>query len=173
MPIGRMLFHSGTLAIALSTVTAFPEGVEINIRMAARLVEGVNDDTWWDRHDALFGHRHHRFRPGQSLNDETIRFGVRFPDGAKATTLDGRLERRDWPPPRPEGPILDHRGGGGGSGGARSATSRWNLWLWPLPPPETFEFAVEWPAFGVPLTFTEIDGATIAAAAGRARPYWP
>ncbi|WP_271216493.1 hypothetical protein [Streptosporangium carneum] len=167
------MFQSETLVIALASVTAFPEGAEIGIRMTARRVEGVNDDTWEDQHDVLFGHRRHRFRPGQSLDDSVIRFGVRFPDGSKATTLDDRPGRYESPPPRPEGPILDNRGGGSGSGSSRSANSSWKLWLWPLPPPEPFEFAVEWPAFGVPLTFTEIDGAAIATAAGQAQPYWP
>ena len=52
-----------------------------------------------------------------------------------------------------------------------SAYGRWLMWLWPLPPPEPFEFAVEWPAFDVPLTFNEIDGGEINAAdeIGRAK----
>jgi hypothetical protein len=44
----------------------------------------------------------------------------------------------------------------------------------PEPPPAgPFEFAVEWPFGGIDLTFTEFDGAAIAAAAGRSARYWP
>ncbi|WP_433250617.1 hypothetical protein ACQPYK_04480 [Streptosporangium sp. CA-135522] len=130
--------------------------------------DGVDKSTWWDRHELMFGH-HHRSRAGQSPGDEV----VRFPDGSKATTVDDRADFDEWPPPRPEGPILRRNGGGGGSGDDRFVSSSWSLWLWPLPPPEPFEFAVEWPLYEVPLTFTELDGAAIAAAAGRAQPYWP
>lgn len=173
VPIERMLFRSETLAIVLANAVAFPVGVTIRLQMAARRVEGVNEDTWWDRHDLMFGHHRHRFRAEDSLPDEVVRFGVRFPDGSKATTVDGRADSGEWPPPRPEGPILKRSRGGSASGDDRSVSSSWSLWLWPLPPPEPFEFAVEWPLYDVPLTFTELDGAAIVAAAERAQPYWP
>ena len=51
--------------------------------------------------------------------------------------------------------------------------SGFGLWLWPLPPAEGFEFAVEWPFGGIGLTITELDGAAIVAAASRSAPYWP
>ena len=47
------------------------------------------------------------------------------------------------------------------------------LWLWPLPPAEAFEFAVEWPIGGIDLTIAQFDGAAIAAAASRSAHYWP
>jgi hypothetical protein len=90
-----MLFRSETPAIVLADAVAFPAGVTIRLQMAARRVERVNDDTWWDRHDLMFGHRRHRFRAEDSLPDEVVRFGVRFPDGSKATTGDGRAV--EWP----------------------------------------------------------------------------
>jgi hypothetical protein len=53
------------------------------------------------------------------------------------------------------------------------AFRRFALWLWPLPPAEAFEFAVEWPSGGIELTIAELDGAAIEAAASRSAPYWP
>ncbi|WP_271223704.1 hypothetical protein [Streptosporangium carneum] len=170
--VEQTVFRSETLVIELASAVAFPENVKFHLRMAARHVEGVND-VWWRRRDLMFGGLHHWGNPDRPLEDETIRFGVRFPDGSKGTTLEEKLDFDDWPPPRPTGPVLRHRGGGGGGGTNSFISGHWDLWLWPLPPPEPFEFAVEWPAFGVPLTFVEIDGTEIAAAAGRARPYWP
>jgi hypothetical protein len=174
VPIERTLFRSEALVIVFTSAVAFPEGAKLHIRMAARRVEGVNADTWWDRRELLYGGPHHLgARLGRSLDDEILRFGVRFPDGSKATTVGGRPHHGEWPPPRPEGPLLQYNGGGGGSGSDHFVSSSRSLWLWPLPTPEPFEFVVEWPAFGVPLTFVEIDGAPIVAAADRAQPYWP
>ncbi|MFC6081107.1 hypothetical protein [Sphaerisporangium aureirubrum] len=175
-PIERMLFEGDALVIALVSGTVFPEGVKIAVQIGARRTEGMDEDTWRTRHELLMHGNHHPFaRHGASLDDEVLRFGVRFSDGSKATTVDRRAESGgEWPPPRPDGPILQYSGGGGSSRNNNDfASSGWSMWLWPLPPPEPFEFAVEWPAFGVPLIFTEIDGAPINAAAARARPFWP
>jgi hypothetical protein len=163
-PIEQMLFRSDTLIIALGSAVVFPEGAIFKVHMGARRVEGTDEDTWRARRELLMrGRVYPDYRPGtQQLDDEILRFGVRFPDGSKATTVDGRAEHGgDWPPPRPDGPILRHHGGGGSGVSGGSAHGRWSMWLWPLPPPEPFEFAVEWPAFDVPLTFTEIDGGPI------------
>jgi hypothetical protein len=48
----------------------------------------------------------------------------------------------------PAGPLLSWSPGGSGMHGRQLGFSAFELWLWPLPPAETFEFAVEWP-FGV------------------------
>jgi hypothetical protein len=47
------------------------------------------------------------------------------------------------------------------------------LWLWPLPPPEKIEFAVEWPFARIGLTMVDVDGAAIVSAAERSVRYWP
>ncbi|MER7207826.1 hypothetical protein ABT340_12210 [Streptosporangium sp. NPDC000239] len=170
VPVDRTLFRTEALAIVLTDALAFPEGVTLNVRMAFRRLEGVNDDVWWDRHDRLFDfHGHH----GSRLSDEVMRLGVRFSDGSKATTVDGAPGTGEQPSPHSDGPVLHLQGSGDRSGGDDFATGHWPLWLWPLPPPEPFEVAVEWPAFEVPLTFTEIDGAPLVAAARRAHSYWP
>ncbi|MER7128028.1 hypothetical protein [Streptosporangium saharense] len=169
-PLDLALFHSETLAVVLTDAVVFPEGARLNVRMAARRSEEIDDETWWDRHERMFNvHTRHR-----SSLDENIRFGVRFSDGSKATTVDDVLDRTgDWPPPRPDGPVLHCRRSGNSSGSDDFLSGHWPLWLWPLPPPEPFEFAVEWPLFEVPLTFAEVDGTPVAAAAERSHPYWP
>ena len=63
--------------------------------------------------------------------------------------------------------------GGAGIRGGELAFNHINLWLWPLPPADPFEFAVEWPFGGIDLTITELDGAAISAAAARSLDYWP
>ncbi|MEO3813021.1 hypothetical protein ABGB17_28800 [Sphaerisporangium sp. B11E5] len=174
-PLDVILFQSDDLVIALPGATVFPEGAKLHVRMGVRRRAGTDDNAWRTRRELVMRGPHHvPLHPGAPLDDALLRLGVRFPDGGKATTVDGRPDYDEWPPPRPDHPVLRFDGGGGGSGASDDvATGHWSLWLWPLPPPERFEFAVEWPSCGVPLTFTALDGQAIVAAAGRARPFWP
>ncbi len=74
------------------------------------------------------------------------------------------------------GPPAPETGGGAGRRHARPGEvglSRFGLWLWPLPPAEAFQFAVEWPLGGIELTIAELDGAAIATAATGSAYYWP
>ena len=100
------------------------------------------------------------------MADDFLRFGVQFPDGRKATTL-------DRPPYDPEGqepdrPVLRQHGGGGGG-------AAWDMehWLWPLPPAGPFAFVCEWRGRGIAESRAKIDAASILEAAGRAVPLWP
>ncbi|MER7207827.1 hypothetical protein ABZ470_19815 [Streptosporangium sp. NPDC020072] len=170
--VEQTLFQSDSITIVLASAVAFPENVKFHVRLAARRLLDEDEDSWWERRGLMFEGRRNRTRPSRLLEDEVLRFGVRLPDGSKATTVDGRTNSDEWPPPRPKGPVLRQGGGGGGGGGGRLATGHWNLWMWPLPPPEPFEFVVQWPAFDVPLTFTKIDGEALTTAAERARSYW-
>ena len=63
--------------------------------------------------------------------------------------------------------------GGGSSGGDQVDERHWRLWLWPLPPPGSFEFVVEWHNMGIDTTSVQLDGSAIVRAAERALPYWP
>jgi hypothetical protein len=91
-----------------------------------------------------------------------LRFGVEFADGRRATNTGGRGARpRDT---EPAGPVLND-GSGGGGGGRWTAT----MFLWPLPPPGQLVLVCEWPAAGIPLTRTEIDGRAVHEAAQRAQ----
>jgi hypothetical protein len=99
--------------------------------------------------------------------------GVRYPDGAKATTLEQHRRWAPSPDDPPAGPLLGWVPGNGGMHGRELGFSFLGLWLWPLPPAGPFEFAVEWPFGGIDLTFAKLDGAAIVATAGRAARYWP
>jgi hypothetical protein len=72
---------------------------------------------------------------------------------------------------QPAGPLLSWTPGSGMR--RRELGFSVGLWLWPLPPAESFEFAVEWPLGGIGLTIVELDGAAIVAAARRSGYYWP
>ncbi|WP_067181987.1 hypothetical protein [Microtetraspora niveoalba] len=172
VPIERVLFRGETLVLVLTSATVFPEGVDFEVTMGARRSEGVDDETWWSQRELLMG-SHFHLGPDRPLPEEIERFGVRFSDGSKATIFDGMRQTPEWPPSQPDSPVLLSLHGKSEPGGRGFVCRSWHLWLWPLPPPEPFEFVVEWPAFDVPLTFTEIDAAPLVSAATRAQPFWP
>ncbi|MFG1942469.1 hypothetical protein [Nonomuraea sp. NPDC048826] len=97
--------------------------------------------------------------------------GVRYADGAKATTVEGDPGTSPEPPTAPR--ISWIPGGGPLRSGQSFGVNALALWLWPLPPPEPFELAVEWPLGGIGLTITELDGGPVGAAARRSAAYWP
>ncbi|GAA2095630.1 hypothetical protein GCM10009780_42410 [Actinomadura alba] len=165
--------------MALTHATVHPTGCVLHVAGALRR-EDMTEERWSALQDAWRGRHHQRLRrpeqgpepgqgPGQELPDALRRFGVRFPDGAKATTI----EQLPGDGPRPVGPILAESHGGSGGRSNRRSRFHQDLWLWPLPPAVPFEFAVEWPLAGIPLTIIELDGAEITTAALNSTPFWP
>ncbi|MEV6104002.1 hypothetical protein AB0M28_04685 [Streptomyces sp. NPDC051940] len=171
IPMERVLYRSEHLVLALQKVLAFPAGVRLSVRVEARRAPDVKPEEFLRDHDLFYG----TLQPGDEVPgrhpDKLLRFGVRFPDGRKATTLDHRHRPLDEGV-EPTPPVLHMTRRGGGGDQDHVALAR-RLWLWPLPPPEPFELGWEWPHFGVPLTFATLDGAAIAQAADRAVPLWP
>ena len=99
------------------------------------------------------------------IPDSLLRVGVEFKDGSKATNLaDPRMGLSG---DEPEGPVFFVRTGGGHPG-----HWKWNLWLWPLPPPEDFSLVTEWPIHNIELTQSQIDGSAIVQAAAQAIVLW-
>ncbi|GAA4988249.1 hypothetical protein GCM10023205_68980 [Yinghuangia aomiensis] len=94
-----------------------------------------------------------------------LRFGLRFADGRRITTLDGAA----WPQsPAAARPTLSVRPG---MGGVFRYTM--NLHLSHLPPEGELRLVTEWPDRNVPETWTELDGSAVVAAASRAVEVWP
>jgi hypothetical protein len=102
------------------------------------------------------------------FDDQTVRFGIAFADGRKATIFDPHPWWGD--PERSVTPeiVLMQRGGGGGG-----ASWDFAFWVWPLPPEGPIEFVVEWPAQGIDLTRMELDSAIVRDAATHALTLWP
>jgi hypothetical protein len=169
LPAGQAVARSARAVVFLPAIRVFSAGCMLELELVCRQSGGPEDDSW-DLH--LSVQRSFRGYRGPRLPDTLLRLGVRYPDGGKATTLDGRRDlRRDDPP---AGPRLSWWPASSGTrGGGELGLSRFGLWLWPLPPAASFEFAVEWPSAGIPLTIAELDGAAIAAAAARPSYYWP
>jgi hypothetical protein len=158
--------------------TAYTTGVEL--RLAARRKKNWSDlededmDEFFggDPFYPLLGHPHRRMRRGSELPPEMLRFGLRFSDGRKATTVDGVFpfdfgtsEDDETEPP---GPVLMQRGGGGGDGDWECG-----FWLWPMPPAGQLAFVVEWPAENIEETTHEVDAALFRDAATKSEVLWP
>jgi hypothetical protein len=151
------------------TIAAYAQGCVLELNVAVRV------------DDQLRGAAANRFRkrvtellvavpPGRELTGEVLRFGVQFTDGRTASSRSWWHDEHRESAPEP--PVLIGLGSPGFAD-PRVVSMQRPLWLWPLPPPEPFDLVVEWPAFGIPLTRSAIDGAHIADAAEQAMPYWP
>ncbi|MFL6034235.1 MAG: hypothetical protein ACJ74I_04115 [Gaiellaceae bacterium] len=101
--------------------------------------------------------------PFHASQPDSLRFGVRFADGSKATA--GRPMR---PGDTISPPALILRGTR--NGGRSSETE---MWMWPLPPPGLLEFVCEWRAEGIELTRRELDAQLILDAAAQVEELWP
>ncbi|MFI7612328.1 hypothetical protein ACIBP6_14005 [Nonomuraea terrae] len=169
---GVVAARSTNVAVAVPAVRAYTSGCSIDVEILVRQAELSPDDAW-ELHMSVFPMAHVMSRGGDRLPDRLLRFGVRYADGTKATTVGMSWDLRPGQEP-PPGPRL--------SWFPSAVAVRVNdevhvhasaLWLWPLPPEETFELAMEWPLGGIDLTFAPLDGSAIVAAARRVEPYWP
>ncbi|WP_329428671.1 hypothetical protein OG339_04755 [Streptosporangium sp. NBC_01495] len=168
--VERVVARSANVVVLLPTIRVFGTGCMLEVEVVSRQGDLSSGDWWYmQMAGAPFGQAVGR----GSTPDSLLRLGVRFADGSKATTIEsarGRAGSLDEPP---AGPVLSWSPTGSGMRGGEFGFSNFGLWLWPLPPAENFEFAVEWPLGGIELTIAELDGAAIASAAARSAHYWP
>jgi len=166
VPIQRFVIRTNQAVVVLQHVVAFPEGCSLSVHLAVRR-GSLDEPVWKGLVESHFGGD-----PALATPDDDLKFGVRFPDGSKATTVDHPF--RGWTPPtdRPEPPMLTEAGGDSSSSD-QSYQGHRLLWLWPLPPPGPFELVIEWRNLGIDAASTDLDGSAIAQAARQAQPYWP
>src|SRR5262249_44534885 len=96
---------------------------------------------------------------------DSLRFGLQYADGRKATTMGRRFEKT----PVEKTSLVLSPGGGGGS----ERSFDMFMWVWPLPPAGPVAFVCEWGAESIPLTRHEIDAKQILEAAERSEALWP
>jgi hypothetical protein len=168
VPLSTFVARSDQAVVALTHATVYPTGCALALEIAGR--RGKMDlQEWWGFRENVFSRAHGGSHTPGELPDGMLRFGARFSDGSKATTVVRRFGPTSDDPP--DGPVLTDLHGSGSNGPHDFDLTR-QLWLWPIPAPEPFEFAVEWPLLGIPLTFVTLDGAALASAADQAQPYW-
>ncbi|PZG19460.1 hypothetical protein [Nonomuraea aridisoli] len=173
VPVGTVVARTAHVAVTVPYVRAYGSGCSIEVEILVRQ-GALSPSEVWELHMSLFPAASVRSRgDGGGLPDRLLRFGVRYGDGTKATTVEGGWSLRPDAEP-PAGPRLSWQPTGGAIRvGQEMHVSLATLWLWPLPPAQDVEFAVEWPLGGVELAFAPLDGAAVVAAAQRVEPYWP
>jgi hypothetical protein len=171
LAVEQTVARSENVVVRLPTIRAFRSGCMLDVEVVSRQ-GNLSEDEWWDLRTSVYG-GYHRLRSGAPLPRRLLRLGVRYAGSRKATTLESRPHRKQAFDEPPAGPLLSWTPGSSGMHGRELGFSGFGLWLWPLPPAEAFEFAVEWPFGGIELTIAELDGAAIVAAASRSAYYWP
>jgi hypothetical protein len=152
--VDALLLSSDDLAVFVSGMRAFRNGVEFVLEARARTVP--SDDSW--RHclsDAI---------DGWNRSDRLL-LGIEFADGRHCTNLADHYESANNPQNQPR------LSPGGGSGSDRSAETTY--FLSPLPPPGRLRIVCAWPERGIPETITELSTEDILQAASGARELWP
>lgn len=161
---------SPTTVVSLEAWRVTSQGVVVSlaIRVAERGRRARK--ALWERLGVHHGRGHLAF----VLPPGGLRFGFRFADGRRVTSLDEGAWHSmpdDVDPFEyvPDHPCLD------GVGRSTVGVSTWqrDLWLWPLPPAGPLTVVCAWPDRGIAETTVELDGDEIAGAAARARPALP
>ncbi|MEU7899402.1 hypothetical protein AB0B45_41950 [Nonomuraea sp. NPDC049152] len=173
MVSGLVLARNPNVAITLPTIKAFRTGCLTNVDIVMRR-HTLSPDDFQALQLSVYPHMITGVSAGR-IPDNLLRFGVRFADGTKATTVGQRFDRTQLPQDPPPGPRLTWQLGGVSirSGDEDASVITIGLWLWPLPPQESFELGVEWPVGGIELSIVNLDGAAIMSAAQQSVPYWP
>lgn len=156
VPVERVLVATDNVAVAVSAVEVFAGGLSFELVAMATL--NPRDGAAARIEPMLF--HHHRLPEGGEIPDAMLRVGVEFSDGRKATNMPAP----DLGPPAEDAVVL--RAAGGGGSDERYAQA---FWVWPLPMDGAVRIVCEWPAFGVPVTAMDIDGALVLAAAERSQ----
>lgn len=143
------------VGVFLDSLHVYPAGFEIAVHVVAR--EGSDLDPFSHRRDR-------RAEEDGEIPPGRLRLGFAFADGSRAAnTSEAPFRiRKDGVP---SSPLMMRRSG-------RGEEAQWSqiYWVWPLPPPGRLEFLCEWPSADLSFSRTEIDAATIIAAASRAKP---
>jgi hypothetical protein len=154
-----MLIRTEQVAVAISSVRAYPAGFEFTLHTRLR----HEDETGHGGADPVEPHLPWR---GKQVPGEVLRLGLMYADGRRTAAAAARPLGDDAADP---GRLVMLEGGSSGS------PRRWDgeFWVYPLPPAGPVTFVASWPKHGVAETRVELDGAAIREGAKRAVTLWP
>ena len=139
------------VAVAVRSVTAFSDGLQLSV-VVLFADEQAAEDVTWSLQD--YGRSPGRFR-----------LGCAYSDGRRATT--GRSDSPDVEKPGDETPHLVLL-----SSTASPLMWAGEYWLWPLPPAGPLVLGCRWPDRRIPETLAQLDAGPLLAAAESSRPVW-
>jgi hypothetical protein len=151
------LIRTDEVAVAVSSVRAYPNGFEFTVHVRLRqdeLVWGAAPLDW-------VADLRTRQAPERAL-----RLGVLYADGRRAATASHRPQASGEADG--ESLVLLQVGSGG-------SERQWDgdFWVHPLPPDGPVTFVASWLLYEVAETRAELDSSAIREAAGRAVTLWP
>jgi hypothetical protein len=161
VPVELLVARSDQAAVVVNRIAAYQDGFELTVNSYLHRSVRPRRRHRWAR-PLMSRHDHD---PGEPVPDEFLRFGLAWPDGGRATNLDGWGQQ--WPDATEPSHGLDEQGGGGSD---REYSQQY--WAWPVPTSGELLMVVEWPAFGIPETAAGLDAAVLVEAAGRSHPVW-
>lgn len=162
LPVSALLVSNDQVALVLSGVRVFSDGVEFSIEVKVRRA-ALSEDDWDELLERARGFSHRRTRRSTSR----LRVGVLLADASKLVSGDWGRSPEDG---GPKAQLV--QSGGSGSGSDRFWVSSWDFWLWPLPSEGPLTVVVDWPQLGLAEGTVVVDGGDLASAARRARPIW-
>ncbi|KAB2349732.1 hypothetical protein [Actinomadura rudentiformis] len=172
LPLNLVLGANEGAAVALREIIVHPEGGMLDIYAVARRADASARQWKAIRSSMNSGCERAEYT---NAAKRSLRLGVLFRDGSRATTVDCPVDLRfsdDDEEPRP--PILGlwRHAEDLSTDEHEYVSMRYWLWLWPLPPSEPFKLIVEWPAAGLEESAVEIDGAAVSELTAYTRNYW-
>lgn len=159
VPVSVVLARTEDVAVAISNVTAFTNGIVLTLAVRLRV-----PPAGLDRRGDLY----RLVSPYPQLDvplERRLLFGVEYADGRTATNL-----RDDFGSPAPgaDEPMLAPTGGGGDESSVDHT-----YFLSPVPPDGRFAFVCSWPGFGIAETRHVVEHLELTTASARSTVLWP
>jgi hypothetical protein len=167
--LGQFFHRSARMAMAAKCVEVFSTGCLIEVVWSVRRA-GESAGEWSMVTDQCFNRGGYRL-DAENGGGGALRFGVKFPDGRKATTSHLRPGMFDGAEPV-TGPVLVMAGGGGGSGNDEELFSSSRFWLWPLPLGGDTRVVAKWDDLGMKEESILVSGEQLGTAAAKVQNYW-
>lgn len=168
LPVSELLAVTDHVAVALTAVAAYRDGIEF--RIDRRLRRNGSSAREWNEMCSTFMEHMPYFGPVDIGG--RLRFGIVLGDGEKVLADPLPFAGGGDPMEEPRGHTLNRQQqGGGGDGNTYSGSD--HLWLWPAPPEGAIELVMQWPALGIQETRVMLDGTAMRELTQRARPFWP
>jgi hypothetical protein len=146
-----VLARTQDVAVAVRSVTAFSDGLQLSVAVLFADEQAAEDLTW-SLQD--YGRSPGRFR-----------LGCAFSDGRRATTARGDCPEVERPGDETPHLVLL---------GSEAGPLIWSgeYWLWPLPSPGPLVLGCRWPDRRIPETLAQLDAGPLLTAAGSSTPVW-
>lgn len=167
-PVDVEVAANGSACITITHLTAYPGG----FRFGFAALTKVSPDAICE--EALEIAQ----QSSQDPDSLPLHFGIEFADGRRADAMTswiningGAMGPSAFPesfPPDPGRDVFIQLGGVSTSDRRFSGGG----WIWPLPPPGPLTFWVGWPAAGLPVRPTRVDGAALLDAVPAAHQLW-